>query len=95
MKHLKLFESGTHIVTVVRFTAGESVHGVYIDGNLHKYGDYYHDKIENWIEGFIDGLEWAGMSIEKREIECKDEKINDDVCELADCPPKYLSAISQ
>lgn len=52
MKYLKTFEAkGTHIITEVDFTGGgDGVHAIYIDGNLHKYGDYYHDKIEEWVE---------------------------------------------
>jgi len=31
-------------------------------------GDYYHDKINEYIEGFISGLEYCGYEVEKDTI---------------------------
>lgn len=31
-------------------------------------GDYYHDKIDNKIEGFFEGLEFSGVNYEASEI---------------------------
>jgi hypothetical protein len=37
--------------TVVTFNYGEEVKAIYADGILVTYGDYYHDKIDeyNWV----------------------------------------------
>jgi hypothetical protein len=40
------------------------VTALYIDGKLHTSGDYYHDKIDDWINGFIAGLEFAEVKFE-------------------------------
>ena len=95
MKYLKTFEAkGTHIITKVDFTGGgDGVHAIYIGGNLHKYGDYYHDKIEEWMEGFVGGLEWCGLEIRVDKVECIDEEMISDVSEMSNIPPKNLSAI--
>ena len=93
MKHLKTFEAkGTHIFTVVKFESGESVTALYIDDNLFKYGDYYHNKIDNWINGFIDGVRWSGVNIEEREYYCDDPELNETICEYGGSPPKILSS---
>lgn len=39
------------------------------------YGDYYHDKIEQMISGFLEGLEFAGCTYEVRET----IQMNDDI----------------
>ena len=96
MKHLKTFESlGNHTFTIVNFPQGEGVHAIYIDGVLEKYGDYYHDKIQNWIQGFLDGTRWAGIEFEERKITCKDPELNEKICELGGIPPKHVSSISK
>ena len=94
MKHLKTFESvGNHTFTIVHFPEGEGVHAIYIDGVLEKYGDYYHDKIQNWIEGFLSGSRWAGIEFEERKITCKDPELNEEICELGGIPPKHISGV--
>ena len=58
--------------------------GDYIDvelldeqGNvIAEYGDYYHDKGDEKIEGFIDGVEWA--TGEKVNLEMKDVSDRED-----------------
>jgi hypothetical protein len=37
---------------------------LYIDGELELQGDAYHDKIDQYINGYMDGLEYAGMNID-------------------------------
>lgn len=32
-------------------------------GEVITYGDYYHDKITEYIDGFIFGLEYAGVEV--------------------------------
>lgn len=48
--------------TVVKFNPeGDGVTALYIDGKLHIHGDYYHNKIDEWIDGFLAGskhLNW-------------------------------------
>jgi hypothetical protein len=90
MKHLKTFEAkGSHIFTVVRFPEGEGVTAIYIDDVLLKYGDYYHDKIDDWIKGFLEGVRWSGINLEERKYTCKDPELNDDVCD-GGIPPNSL-----
>lgn len=94
MKHLKTFEAkGAHIFTVVSFPEGEGVTAIYIDDVLFKYGDYYHDKTDEWILGFIEGVKWAGISLEERKYTCKDTELNDKICDLGGSPPNHLSEV--
>jgi len=96
MKHIKLFESasGSHSFVKVDFTGGgDGVYALYIDGKLHKYGDYYHDKISEWIEAFTEGAKWAGLDIKFESVRCIDEDIIREVSDNADIPPKMLSEI--
>ena len=103
MKHLKLFENaGTEItITTVRFDSGEYVLGCYVDGELEFYGDYYHDKIQEKIEGFILGLKWLKenwaypLTVKEEDtIYCNNSELNDEICQMAGSPPKKLSEIN-
>ena len=38
---------------------GDGATALYVDDELHTHGDYYHNKIGDWISGFLDGLEFA------------------------------------
>jgi len=38
----------------------DGVDGLYINGNLVTQGDYYHDKISEYIAGFLAGLKYNG-----------------------------------
>lgn len=79
---------------VVDFTGGgDGVHALYINGKLHKYGDYYHDKIEVWIESFIEGVEWTGFVIDVDRIECTNEDLIEKIKHLGDSPPENLEDI--
>ena len=63
MKYLKVFESQSLVIYKVDFKGGgDGVDALYINGMLHKYGDYYHDKIGEWIEGFLGGIKYAGIN---------------------------------
>lgn len=42
----------------------DGFHALYIDGKLIVYGDDYHNKIQDYIRGFIDGIEFTGMKPE-------------------------------
>lgn len=42
-------------IDVVDFSCGEDgVNAIYLDGEIVKYGDYYHDKINDWIAGYLE-----------------------------------------
>lgn len=41
----------------------EDVKVVYINGKYFMQGDYYHDKIDEYIEGFVKGLEYNGTKV--------------------------------
>jgi hypothetical protein len=93
MKYLKLFEAkGEHTFTVVTFESGESVSAIYVDDVLLKYGDYYHDKINDWIKGFLEGVRWSGINLEESKFTCGDDKISEDVCD-GGIPPQSLSDV--
>ena len=95
MKHIKLFENKSHIFTEVDFTGGgDGVYALYIDGNLFKYGDYYHNKINEWIEAFTEGARWSGASIEYSTLKCTDESMIEEISELAGIPPGKLSDVN-
>jgi hypothetical protein len=47
---------------------GDGPTGIYVDGKLFKSGDYYHDKISDWAEGFVAGLKHAGKDIEEEQL---------------------------
>ena len=36
---------------------GDGITVLYLDGELVTFGDYYHDKIDNYLEGYFDALE--------------------------------------
>src|ERR1035437_2386614 len=96
MKYLKQFnESAETLLTTVTFESGEEVAALYIDGLLYKYGDYYHDKIRVCISAFKDVLEWSGKKFIDNKIECKNDKINEYVCELGGIPPNNLGDINE
>lgn len=102
MKHLKLFENSSDVVkiTKVDFTGGnDGVYACYIDGILEFYGDYYHDKIEDKIKGFILGLEWFKknyvypLKIEIEEFSCNNAQMIEDISEMGNTPPKNLKDV--
>lgn len=103
MKHLKLFESNNNTIKIslVTFPGGDGeVVACYPDGILEFYGDYYHNKIDDRIEGFIHGLTYVkksyiyNLSIEVEYLECVDDELNERVSELAYPPPNDLIKIN-
>ena len=49
-------------IRIIRWNPdGDGITGLYIDGKCKMWGDYYHDHIDDKIEGFIDGLQAAGV----------------------------------
>jgi len=49
-----------------------------IDGDCVAEGDYYHDKIKYVIQGFIDGLKFAGKKFKVEEVYKCDYGCGDD-----------------
>ena len=102
MKHLKKLESvqgyptrGFPIeVTIVDFSMGsDGVTALYINSDLHKYGDEYHNDIGSWIRGFIDGLKWSGINVVEEIIRSKSEYWCQQTSEYGCPPPNQLEDI--
>ena len=104
MNHIKQFNEGltqTLDVCVVDFKGGgDGIEAIYINGELHHYGDYYHDKISDWIKGFIEGLKYTvtsmgvtGISLNISEKECSDKDMIESTSEGGSEPPKLLSDV--
>lgn len=99
MNHLKKFENrqlqGNPVVfNRVQFGLDdEEVYALYADGELVKYGDFYHDKIEVWIDAFIQGVKWGGTNVLVYKDVCNNEELVKNICELGSLPPKNLSDI--
>ena len=79
----------------VDFDSGEYVSALYIDGELWHYGDYYHDKIDDWIKGFLNGLKFAKIS-----FQLSDKVVTGDlaqsVVDNGNIPPKkYEDTVSK
>lgn len=100
MKYLKLFESKQNVVKVVviDFTGGaDGVTALYTDGLLEFYGDYYHDKIDDKIAGFILGLKWVKenfvypLVVEEQKLFCTDSNLVEQISDFGNTPPKNLS----
>lgn len=79
-------------IDIVRINPeGDGVTALYIDGGMHIYGDYYHDKIDNWVEGFLAGLRRADADVSVRTWEVSGRtKLSREVCEDAAPPPGLL-----
>ena len=61
---------------------GDGVTALYIDGDLHTHGNEYHDKIDVWISGFLDGLKYAEVDFLKENWEVSgDTKLGRQICE--------------
>lgn len=84
-----------HIVNI--HPEGDGMTALYLDGELFRTGDYYHDKIDDWIEGFIAGLEYGEVPVkQKRSYVLESSRwIEDLLCEppshIDDYPPASLS----
>jgi hypothetical protein len=55
-------------ITIVNIEEGESFAAVYINGDRYKDGDYYHNKISDTTDGFIEGLKYCGVKVEEERI---------------------------
>lgn len=94
MKHLKQFESNSkYQFTIVTFEIGDYVKALYINEILEFYGDYYHNKITEKISAFIEGVKWAGVNVDVQMVNCTNNEINEEVCEMGGMPPKNLKDI--
>lgn len=78
--------------TIVTFDPlGDAIpKALYIDGELYKYGDYYHDKIDEWIDGFIEGVKYTKAEIDIEEVECNNDSYNEEIAEMGDSPDEVL-----
>jgi hypothetical protein len=83
-------------LTIVDFSGGaEGITALYIDGKLHTYGDYYHNKITEWINGFIAGLIRAGVTTEENKIYLPEESPWIDwTWDLDNPPPDTLKGLN-
>lgn len=51
-------------IVVVSFNPeGDGVTAMYVDGRRYTYGDYYHNKIDDWIKGFVGALEYLATQM--------------------------------
>lgn len=85
------------IVIVHINPAGDGVTAMYIDGKLRIEGDYYHDKIDHWIDGYLEGLT-EGMNDEVPEIahvNITDDKQITKYCESGSPLPKFLTKLEK
>jgi len=99
MKWVKSFENidlgkGWPVEMVsVDFTGGDDgVYALYINDELHFYGDYYHDKIEIKIDSFVKGAKWAGKNIQYSKFSVEDRELIEDVSMYGNEPPKNLNS---
>lgn len=80
-------------LTIIKFEYGELVTALYIDGILHSYGDEYHTKITDWIEGFKAALEMVNHDFIYETI---DVDSTHPICERigdGDCPYNDLGEL--
>ena len=70
----------------------DSVIALYIDGELFEWGDWYHDKIGTWIDGFLAGLRFTDTYFELDSLSLPiDNEIAGDIVKLGDSPPEKWS----
>lgn len=89
-------QGGMMKLDIVKFNPeGDGVTAMYINGDLHTSGDYYHNNIDAWTQGFCEGLDYATAeyNLERWEIP-GDTDISKDVCELGYCPPRAFSELN-
>jgi len=62
----------TKILKQVWFSnGGDGVTALYIDGSLQVTGDAYHDKIDEYLEGFTEGLKYGGVDFDFEDVQCE------------------------
>jgi hypothetical protein len=74
--------------TIVVFNwEGDGVTALYVNGKYHIHGDYYHNKIGDWIDGFLAGLKFAKQEFSQETwyVDAGDCK---PIWELGRVPPK-------
>ena len=84
-------------VVVCSYGDGDGVTGMYFDGKLITYGDYYHNKIDDYISGFLDGMKHAGIKFKRTDVtvplENEDEAIDGNIPEV--WPNEYTVRIKE
>lgn len=79
------------IVSVDFQMGGDGMTALYLDGKKIKDGDYYHDKIEQFIEGYVFALKTMGIEHSfKKMIAVEENKIAWGVYEDGDSIPDEL-----
>lgn len=56
---------------------GDGITALYQDDKLIMAGDYYHDKIDDRIEGFFEGLRFAGIEYMRGDVYVSGEDFDD------------------
>ena len=56
---------------------GDGITALYHDDQLIMEGDYYHDKIDDRIEGFFEGLHFAGVEYTRDDVYVGGEDFDD------------------
>ena len=80
-------------IDIVRFNwEGASVVAMYLNNELHIYGDEG-DRVEDWIEGFTDGIRYGCTVAEAlHHMSYEDNfKLVTDVVDNSNTPPGFLS----
>lgn len=81
-------------ITIVTFNpTGDTVEALYIDNELLHYGDEYHNQINTFLKGFIEGLKHCEFNFTLEKIKCYNEELNYNIWELADTPPKNITFV--
>ncbi len=85
--------------TIVDFSGGgDGITALYLDGVLHTYGDYYHNKIDDTIGGFLDGVKYVlgDDNVIEVSISLHDEHpLIKDTWDNGNPPPDNLSDINE
>lgn len=82
------------LITIITFWPdGDWVKAIFIDGELFRYGDEYHDKISTYIDGFIDGFKASKIPVNVRRGECIDYELEDSIVLDGGSPPKTMYKI--
>jgi hypothetical protein len=72
----------------------DGVTALYIDDKLIMYGDYYHDKIDDCIRGFVAGLRFANVECSFDTVSLDSEhELVEEVSENGGVPPENYKDI--
>ena len=77
---------------------GDGITALYLDGLLHTYGDYYHDKISEQISGFLDGVKYVlgDDNVIESSINLHEKHpLIEDTWDVGNPPPNNLSDIDE